>query len=56
MAESPGEIYNPLFYRRRGLGKTHSMHAIAHFIKEQREIQDTVRHQFFTNELIDANQ
>lgn len=59
VAENPGEIYNPLFiYGGVGLGKTHLMHSIAHFVLNQNP--DTkvlyVTSEKFTNELIDSIQ
>ena len=57
VAESPGEIYNPLFiYGGVGLGKTHLMHSIANFILKNNSKAKIlyVTSEKFTNELIDA--
>ncbi|WP_432627959.1 chromosomal replication initiator protein DnaA [Brotaphodocola sp.] len=57
VAESPGEIYNPLFiYGGVGLGKTHLMHSIANFILKNNPNTKImyVTSEKFTNELIDA--
>ena len=57
VAESPGEVYTPLFiYGGVGLGKTHLMHSIAHFILDKNAKKKVlyVTSETFTNELIEA--
>ena len=57
VAESPGTIYNPLFlYSGVGLGKTHLMHSIAHFIMKTNPSMRVlyVTSEVFTNEVIEA--
>ncbi len=57
VAENPGEVYNPLYlYGGPGLGKTHLMHSIGHFILEQNPDMKVlyVTSEDFTNEVIDS--
>ncbi len=57
VAESPGEAYNPLYlYGGAGLGKTHLMHSIGHFILEQNPDMKIlyVTSEAFTNEVIES--
>lgn len=57
VAESPGQVYNPLYiYGGAGLGKTHLMHSIGHFILEQNSDMKVlyVTSENFTNEVIDC--
>lgn len=57
VAETPARSYNPLFiYGSAGLGKTHLLHAIGHYV-HQNYAHDTVRYvstETFLNEYVDA--
>ncbi|MGB8860888.1 MAG: chromosomal replication initiator protein DnaA [Ilumatobacteraceae bacterium] len=57
VAETPGRSYNPLFiYGSAGLGKTHLLHAIGHYVHShyQHDVVRYVSTETFLNEYVDA--
>ncbi|MFN4227250.1 MAG: chromosomal replication initiator protein DnaA [Candidatus Ratteibacteria bacterium] len=54
VAQSPGVAYNPLFlYGGVGLGKTHLMQAIGHFVKEKSNAKIAyIPSEYFVNEFV----
>ncbi|MFM8312527.1 MAG: chromosomal replication initiator protein DnaA, partial [Ilumatobacteraceae bacterium] len=57
VGETPGRSYNPLFiYGSAGLGKTHLLHAIGHYVQShyQHDIVRYVSTETFLNEYVDA--
>lgn len=59
VAKNPAAEYNPLFlYGNSGLGKTHLMHAIGHYILQNNSSKRVlyVSSEMFTNELVNAIQ
>ena len=57
VAETPAKSYNPLFiHGEAGLGKTHLLHAIGHYVREQHPGKSIryVSTETFMNEFIDA--
>ena len=57
VAETPGRTYNPLFiFGSAGLGKTHLLHAIGHYVHSNYQHHDVryVSTETFLNEFVDA--